>query len=395
MPIFFMMPPIQAPVNDIQIKPTVEIRERFERRLNRDFDKTTPTDRSDLLTRIRVGADIQLDENVKANLTYQYAHNLAWTRAKNFSTEDSDLYLANVEFKENDWVITLGRQRLMLGDQRLLGPSDWGNVARSFDGIHVKKGDWRVFGAGIGVASPRPKNARIGGVVFKKNENEVALLYKHDSVAAGKIDIYTLNHIWKQKKDAWDFEFEGALQAGKNLGKDHEAWAIHAGAGYSLNNKTRLFVEVNSASGGDPAGSKSKTFDQLYGTGHNKYGIIDMVGFRNMNEIAFGVDYKPCNTVDTKTAVRIFSLQNAKDAWYGAGGSVNKGSGGIDFHDPTGMSGRDLGHEFDFELWWRYDKRTTLHTGFAVFYPGNFVKNLNSGKTDPQWWLFMMLSWKM
>jgi hypothetical protein len=58
--------------------------------------------------------------------------------------------------------------------------------------------------------------------------------------------------------------------------------------------KPRFVLEYNYASGdGDSKDGKRGTFDQLYPTAHDKYGLADQVGWRNIHDARLGVEFKP------------------------------------------------------------------------------------------------------
>lgn len=368
------------------VKPVFEFRERFERRVDRDFDSTVRDNRSDLFSRYRVGAEFPLNPEWKAMLQYQYAHDLAWTPSRNFSTWNSDAYQAYAETKAAGTTFTLGRQRLVLGSQRLIGSLEWSNTGRSFDAIRVRNGNWDAWAGKVAVANPKPRDARVFGLTNSNPLGLSSLIYKHDKVAAGKVDVTTFDHVWSKAAGSLGFDLEGALQTGKTGGKDLEAWAFHARITKSFALKTSGYLEFNAASGGSSAG-KVRTFDNLYPTNHDKYGIMDLQGWRNMNEIALGVEQSPMNGMILRGSWHAFNLQDSKDAWYGAAGAPNKRVGGT-FVDPTGASGREVGQELDLELAWTVRKDATLQAGVGIFNPGDFVKNL-AGTSDRQTWGFI------
>src|SRR5262249_3944731 len=153
------------------------------------------------------------------------------------------------------------------------------------------------------------------------------------------IDLTTLSHWYNRKCGEWTFDVEGAVQFGRNQGKDQRAWAVHAAVWHPLGPKTKGFLECNAASGGGNADTVF-TFDNLYPTNHKFYGSMDLQSWRNMNELAAGVVHQFDPKTDAKAHWHSFTLRDAADAWYGAGGAPNKGAFG-DFADPTGLSGRN------------------------------------------------------
>jgi hypothetical protein len=376
------------PPQDISVNPYFEVRERVERRLNRDFDSDIPDDRSDLLSRWRLGAELDLRHGWRAEAQVQFAHDLVWTPQRNFSLDHTSLSLAYVDGPTPVGRLTVGRQKIAIGSQRLVGPLEWANVPRSFDAARVRTPELDVFAASIGVARPRPEDARIAGVSHRSPAGLTNLFYKHDAHADGDIDVWTLNHWANRTAGPWMLNFEGALQGGKTRGKDHEAWALHARAGYRVDPRTTFHLEANAASGGETA-TTVRTFDNLYPTNHPFYGIMDLQSWRNMRELSVGMEHRVRPNVLLRATAHRFWLQDPRDAWYGAGGAPNRHAGGI-FRDPTGLSGRHVGDELDLESVWTLDRRTTVSAGIAVFLPGTFVRNV-AGSDDRQTWGFVQV----
>jgi hypothetical protein len=377
------------PPKEPVIKPYVEIRERFERRTDRDFFAPARDNRSDLFGRYRVGCEITFDKQTTASVQYQYAHDLIWTNAKNFSRENSDIGVAQLKYKSGNWTAIGGRQKINVGTERLIGAAEWLNVPRSYDGLRLTSKEWDIWAVAIGVASPRPRYARVAGASLNWDKTEqTSAFYKHDKVGGVDTDIVTFDHRGTRKFGTLVFDYEGALQFGRSANKDVEAWAFHAGVSHQANKRMRFYAEVNSASGGSTA-TKVRTFDNLYPTNHKFYGIMDLQSWKNMNQLVLGLDIKPDAKSDLRFSWRAFSLRDPRDAWYGASGAPNKRPGGGNFIDPTGLSGRDVGSEMDFDSSFKYDKNTTIQFGLAIFTPGRFIRNLNGGTAMRQCWGYL------
>lgn len=377
---FFM----EAPVEQLKVQPIVDVRLRYERRIDRDFFDTRPDNRSDLLTRVRAGATWQYGPNWSGALEFQYAHSLSWTAASNFSGENRDLSLAFAQYAENGIKLSFGREKIVLGDERLIGALEWGNVARRFDVVRYQDATLDAWIGQVGVQSPRPKDVLLGVASLKHGAGTTSMIYKHDETAGGDTDSFTLDHVVKGKALGLDWDVEAAGQLGHTGGRDLEAWALHFGFSKQLSSKTRVFAEVNAASGGGDS-DQSRTFDNLYPTNHKFYGSADLHAWKNMNELALGVEHKASDNLNLKTVWHDFSLRDPSDAWYGAGGGPNRGPNGA-FTDPTGAAGRDTGWEVDLEAAYKIDARNSLTAGIAVYAPGRFVETLNGGKADRQVW---------
>lgn len=365
----------------LKLKPTGEYRVRFERRQDRDFDAAARDNRSDLLQRIRVGADWHLGSLWSGSVQYQYSHDLVQTPRRNFSDDGSYLMLLEAKWKHKGRTVTVGRQKINFGSDRLVAVSDWSNTSRSFDGLRYQDSKWDAFAVRIGAQQDPPPNARIVGAGHKWRHGTTALIFKRDSVAAGAVNLWTLDHMMSGKLGTWSWDGELALQTGRNLGLDHEAWAMHLGAGTSLSKASQVYVELNAASGGSTP-TKVRTFDALFGSNHKFYGIMDLFGLRNINQWQATITHSLGGGKELKLRSSYNTLRDNRDFWYASSGRPNNGPNGA-FRDVSGSSGNEIGWEFDLEGFWKLDARQTLGAGIGCFVPGRFIKSqTNQSRTQ-------------
>jgi hypothetical protein len=173
-----------------------------------------------------------------------------------------------------------------------------------------------------------------------------------------------------------------AGQLGRIGDRKLESWASAARAEYQHDAKTKFYGELAAASGGGDADT-TRTFNQIYATLHAKFGIMDMQGWRNMTGISLGVNYKPIPKLSLSAEFHKFGLYAADDAWYSDPGAANSG-----FLDPTGNSGKDLGHEFDFFGSYSIDEKSQFEGGFGIFQPGGFIESF-PGRGKEQLWGYL------
>lgn len=374
-----------------QIQFEGEYRSRFERRLNKDYNALTRDNRSDLLQRVRLTAKWKGPDGWSALAQYQYGHTEMWTPAFTGSDETSDLLQLNVTKTSKKQKVTIGRQKINLGSERLIGSLEWVNRSRSFDALRFQNTNLDIWGASIAVQNKQPQKVRLVGATLNSKNGATSLIYKHDSTPA-KVDIYTFDHATKVTVAGVDFESETAVQIGRNAGKDQEAWAVHLGASRKLSPNDNVSLEFNSASGGSTA-KKSRTFDNLYPTNHKFYGVMDMHAWKNLNQVALSYSHKIRKDIDFKTRFAKSWLRDSKDAWYGASGAANTRAGGSAFIDATGAAGRDLGTELDFESTWKQSARQNLSLGVGIYSPGRFVRTL-SGQRTKQYFGYLQYNMK-
>ncbi|MEQ1822176.1 MAG: alginate export family protein [Fimbriimonadaceae bacterium] len=386
----------------VNVKPYFDWRLRYERRLNRDFltnpsgtgtggsaPGSTDDDRTDLINRMRAGVEWNYGKEWSGEIQYQLASDSIRTSFSQTSDDFSDVNLAFAKYRHNNMSLTVGRQKINVGSERLLGTLEWSTAGRAYDGIRLQTGSWDAFAFKVGVALPKSNRTRVAGTTYKSSSGLTQVYFKHDGAnGTPDTDVWTLAHAWQKKFDKFTPEAEVAVQSGNSAGRSLRSWALHGSLSYQQSSKTRFFVELNAASGGGNADT-SYTFDNLLPTNHKFYGSMDMQSWRNMEEVAFGVEHQFDPKFGAKLHWHKFGLRDASDGWYGAGGGINRGALGA-FIDPTGASGKDVGSEIDFELSYKLNPRTSFAGGFGIFTPGNFIKARNGGVADKQTWMYLM-----
>jgi hypothetical protein len=174
-----------------------------------------------------------------------------------------------------------------------------------------------------------------------------------------------------------DYNAETAIQRG-SLGSDTiAAWAAHALIGRTIpiqSTTYRVFGEYNFASGdAAPADGVRGTFDQLYPTPHDKYGLADQVGWKNIHHLRTGVEVRPHAKLSLGGGYHSFWLASATDALYSAGNAVIA-------RIPTGAPSRHVGQELDVQATFTPSPRIQLHGGYAHIFTGAFLKAATPGQ---------------
>src|SRR4051794_31279255 len=218
-------------------------------------------------------------------------------------------------------VLRAGRQEINLGDQRLVGSLEWTNTARSFDAVRLslRHSGYRLDAFASSVVDQRDQELNhhkqgnnlhglYGGLdsLFPGSTIEPYILWRLSPVSLspvtehgvrGKLNEKTAGVRWMGKLPlGFDYNVEMAKQFG-SLGLDPiSAWAGHWLVGKKFASakwQPRWLVEYNYASGdSSPADGTRGTFDQLYPTGHLKYGLTDQVGWRNIHDVHTGIELK-------------------------------------------------------------------------------------------------------
>jgi hypothetical protein len=358
-----------------------------------------------LLSRLRLNMVIQPGEWVKFAFQAQDAH-VFWKNqnppAPPFQ-DAMDLRLGYIEIgdvEKKSISLRAGRQELAFGAERLIGNANWLNTARSFDGA---RGTLRFAGLrldlfGARVVQPTdgefdlntPGNNFYG--IYSSTEKfvpkatfEPYFLWRRASNAAmktggrGTLDFGTYGLRWVGKLPAnLDYGMEMDKQAGSLGTNSISAWAGHWVLGQSfpkLKFKPRLSAEYNFASGDNPRDATTVgTFDQLYATAHDKYGLADQVGWKNIHDLRAGVDFKLAAKWALVSRYNAWWLANTHDALYSAANAVIA-------RVPNGSAGKFVGQEFDSVVAYNLSKQLQLSGGYGHIFPGTFLQHATKGSS--------------
>ncbi|HBY62196.1 MAG TPA: hypothetical protein DEH78_20440 [Solibacterales bacterium] len=390
-------PSLLAPVNQRLpkwIKLTGELRAREEGFFGNHF--TEGQDDMYLLQRVRLGISLKpvrwfeaFAQGQDARVSFQ-----SKIQAAPPYQDSADLRQAWVQFQagpeKNHVTFRAGRQELGFGEERLVGAGNWGNVSRTFDALRlgVRQGNYAadVFAASVVVARDHFFDKRYQGDNLHGAYGSIS-----GWVPGGKLEPFVFwrispagyNHKtaglrWFGKLPAHlEYTTEMALQRGLRSGRDVRAWAGLWRLGRTFSDvkwTPSLKLEVNHASGDrDPNDNRYETFDLLYPTPHDKYGLTDQVGWKNINHFGVIGEIKPRKTLAVQFKAHGWWLASARDGLYNAPGALLA-------RDATGQSGRHVGEELDAQVIWNVRPGVQFTGGLGHLFPGEFLKRTTPGR---------------
>ena len=176
---------------------------------------------------------------------------------------------------------------------------------------------------------------------------------------------------------------------------DISAGALSLDAGYTFAEQPwtpRFGVGYDYASGdGDNNtgnnGGDFNTFENLFPTNHAIYGFMDLFGWRNMQDLRFGMKAKPLPKTGFSVDCHIFRLANKGDNWYRFNGAVMLNS-------LPGNQAASIGQELDVTAYTTIKDVVKLSIGWGHFFAGEFVQKNNIGGgnsfSGDQDWTFLM-----
>ena len=387
-------------------------RYRYELFNDNNFGAGPQDDTGYHLTRLMAHADLHLGKHLRGFVQIKSA--LEDGRAggpRPADADEFDLQQAFVDLKlrlptgPEGATVTLrgGRQDLVYGAHRLVGPLDWTNTRRTFEGgravvafskehsldffwvrpvVFEKEepnvGDERTSFAGV--YDTRSLPAVFGKEAATKLELYGFILNRSDASfppeGVADEDRYTVGARLAGAPKPFDFDLEGTYQFGKYGGGNISAWSVAAEGGYTpaeVPLAPRLFVGYDAASGdGDPGDGDLGTFNQLFPTGHPHFGYIDVIGRQNVVDVHPGVevtllkDARYAKKVTLRAEQHWFWRQSDADAVYNAAGGVVRGGAGSDE--------TYVGSETDLLLNWQVERHWSAYVGYSHFFAGDFIE---------------------
>lgn len=273
--------------------------------------------------------------------------------------------------------LRLGRQELAYGSYRLMGPANWGNAGRAFDGVAVRVGEknWAdLFVAKLAEKGVRDRNLyglqgsaqwapghHIGPYALVEHDKNSGAQRRLRATGGARFD----GAATSRTGHLFGYDAEGAVQAGQIAGQDVLAWMATATLRYrgpaSTEPEVRLGVDAMSGDP-DPAGGDQKAFDNPFATRHEFYGLMDLfVAFPQDTGSSGLIDYKLAGELSAAPTVRV----------------------GLHVHHfalAEGGGDRNLGEEADAIVTYEYDEVTTFHWGGSIFVPSDGMTARRGGE---------------
>jgi len=378
---------------------------RFEHRDNNfDFNDgvDSVTDDSWFLQRARLGALVKPNDFLSFYVQGQSSFELDSDRANipgalgSEGDDPIDLRQAYIKIGPKEFNVTVGRQVLAYGDERLLGSFDWNNIGRTFDAVKLHyetaTSSVDIFTSSVVVANKDEFNQSdlfdgndtgrsqiFSGIYFSTKlipiqTTDVYAFELHEEAAVGDTDFVTLGTRIKAdpaKLGGFEYETEMAVQFGDVKGRDLAAFAGHWGVGYTVLDaawKPRLGAEYNFATGDDNAADGDvNTFQNLFPTNHKFYGYMDVFSWQNMHNPAVSFSVQPTKTVKLQLDYHAFFLAETSDAWYRANGTTQ-------VRPIKSNASNFVGTELDFTASWKPTKHFGLLAGYSHFFTGDYAK---------------------
>jgi hypothetical protein len=198
------------------------------------------------------------------------------------------------------------------------------------------------------------------------------------SSKTGKEDMQTYGLRLKGRvRSPFDYSIEAAKQAGQDGSEGIRAWAFNGGAAYEFRPvpaDPRIFATYDYASGNNhPGDGVHRTFDTMYPTAHDRFGIVDLFGWQNIRAVRAGATVTPHRRWSVTAQYLDFWATSTADAVYNT-------SGGAIVHGTVPASfGNHLGQELDAYSWYEINRHLNIGGGYGLFGAGAYLQQLTTG----------------
>jgi hypothetical protein len=295
--------------------------------------------------------------------------------------------------------LRVGRQEIDFNNT-ILANSEWRNQGRSYDGavanVHVDRVRLGIVAASVvtpldeGISHHQEGNniyAVYGGIdrVLPHSAIEPFVLWRiapsvaveDAAVKTGRLDEKAYGFRVRGKDISHlDYRFELVEERGSAGPNGISSWGTTGGAGYRFSRtpwSPRVFTGFDYASGDkNPKDGIRNTFDTMYPTAHDRFGITDQFGWQNIVAGRAGVTIEPHHRWSVTGQYLDLWLASATDAVYNT-------SGGAIARDTTGRSGRHIGREADIYTWYEVNRETHVGVGVGHLLPGETLARITKG----------------
>jgi hypothetical protein len=135
----------------------------------------------------------------------------------------------------------------------------------------------------------------------------------------------------------------------------------------------RVVGEYNYASGdADPVDGVRGTFDHLYPTPHDKYGLANQIGWKNIHHARAGIEFTPLTGLPVTANYHSWWLAETRDGIYTAVGAPLA-------RVITGAASRHVGQEIDAQVTRALMPQLQLAAGYARIFTGDFLEQATPG----------------
>ena len=338
--------------------------------------------------RLRTYMSFHPNERLTVNLTPQATKGLgedSGGSSTSGSTKHTELFFfeANIDYSLSDnLTFKLGRQELSYGDHLIIGALPWANTGRSFDGLKFQ------YSYDIGKTDVMYSKISDNGTSLVSNDDANLItiynslsfgprlknvdfyIFHQDDNRIGGSELNTIGFRVKGKEGKVFYRTENALQNGANIGADAYQYNLEVGGEFK-SYKASLEYAVAGAD-----------YIQMYPTAHKFLGFADVLGRRNLKQLAVHLNAAMMSWLDISLDYHVFKRNDTRQSAYkllGAAWGINGASD-------------DIGNEIDVVLTFKTKDRVKFQLGGAWFNPGEYMTAQNGNQDEATQFIYGQLN---
>lgn len=391
---------------------TFEERTRWEEKDGVNFGKSV--DQQDMLSRLRTGMRYKPTHWFTIYGMGQDARvPFCGPPAPNTMRDTMDLQEGYIRLFGQDatgFGSLFGREMIDLGESRLIGSPQWSNVSRTYDAgrmyyrtrkdrfevllvspVKVLPGEFNVPDLGERIWGTYNTLSDIGG---GSSVDFYALRHSQNLIGgwtgAGTLGTDSLGgRLYGRLPQKLQYSLEGIAQGGHQGYQAQRAFAWFSG----LSGPFAVFgrsagwsAEYKGASGNHAGSMDNGTFDQLSPANHDKFGHMDLFGWRNLKT------FKSLETINL-TRKLAWNVMYTDDRLYSATDALYNSQGSVISISKKGTSGTHVGQELDTFLTVQKGAHT-FGAGFGHFFKGEFIQETTKDINPRYFYVFQQYSIK-
>jgi hypothetical protein len=309
-----------------------------------------------------------------------------------------DLRQGYLDFHYKPVQFVVGRQELRIGDERVVGISDWTNTSRTWGGFYMRVGNknqLNLFSTSVVAIHPTSLDTHGAGLTFHGVHAKLATFVPNTTIEPFVL-VLALPRVTSQQgvigsqtevtfgsyydtKLPLGFDSSGTLdlQRGSYSNDSIDAGAAIVRGGNGAKNlpwHPHLEGEYDYATGNTHTNlDRIGTYNQQYPSNHNAFGLVDLFGFQNIKQRRLNLQLTPRGDLQVLFQGGSLHAATIHDSIYsGAGASL--------IAAPTdGFKSDDIGSEFDASAKYIFHKSFVTNIGVGHFFPGELMTSENHG----------------
>jgi hypothetical protein len=374
----------------------IEERTRWEEKYGVTFGKAV--NQQDMLSRVRIGMTYQPTSWLTFSGMGQDARAPFYGMPAPSTMRDSmDLQEGWIGLgaKSSPFNFSFGRRMINYGETRAIGVPQWTNTSRTYDYGRMEFADKKMTLDALMVSpvivlpnsfnKPELGNRYWGTYdifpqVWRGLSVDTYALRHSENAVGGWTSAGTLGtnsygaRFYGPLPSHFSYSLEGIAQNGHSGPLNQRAFAWYSGATHTsriANMPLSVLAEYKGASGSHYGEDHSSTFDQLSPANHDKFGHMDLFGWRNLKT------FKNLDTVNLTKALA-FNVMYTDENLFSASDALYNSSGSKISSSTKGTAGTRVGQELDSFATFTIGHHTIL-AGFGHFFKGQFVEETTPG----------------